>query len=109
MKSFVLIASRPCISAFKTHYVYPEKVVIIEKLVQSKIQQNQYDDIPDLASLTKQLRYDFRDAINDRHIWIDVMDNLPVKDSGVSDQDKIAALKKTNFGFVKFDSNPDEC
>ncbi|MFC1502453.1 S41 family peptidase [bacterium] len=92
-----------CFTAFNKHYVYPEMIPRIEEFVRRKIVEGQYKNVSNLLELTKQLRKDFRYISNDRHIWIDIMQNIPVKDSDVSDEDKIKELRKTNFGFVKFE------
>jgi hypothetical protein len=107
LKDQIRTVTDTCISAFKTHYVYPEKVAEIGKFLQNKLADDRYNDKMNLTMLTRKLRHDFRKVLNDRHIWIDVMENLPVKDANVSDQEKINELKKTNFGFVKFEQLPD--
>lgn len=92
-----------CISAFKMHYVYPEKMSQVEKYIKNNIERGKYDEISSLYTLTQQIKNDFRHITNDRHIWIDIIENLPIKNSDASDQDKINELKKNNFGFVKFE------
>ncbi len=93
-----------CVTAFRTHYVYPEKVSEIKSHIQKSQEDGKYEDLHNLKSLTKQLRSDFRAATNDRHIWIDIMDNLPVIDSDVSDQIKMDQLEKENFGFGEIEN-----
>ena len=91
-----------CISSFQKHYVYPEIVPEMGRFVKANIEEGKYDDVENLEELTKRIRKDFRQVSNDRHIWIDVMKNLPVKNSDVSDEEKIRELQITNFGFVEF-------
>ena len=95
-----------CITAFKTHYVYPDLVLEMEKKVNIKFKSGEYDTIPNLYEFTKQIKKDFRSVSNDRHIWIDIIENLPVKNSDVSDEEKINELRKSNFGFTEFELLP---
>ncbi len=92
-----------CITAFRTHYVYPDQVLEMEKKVNIKFKSGEYDSFTNLYEFVKQIKIDFRSVSNDRHIWIDIMENLPVKNSNVSDQEKINELHKSNFGFTKYE------
>ena len=92
-----------CLSAFEENYVYPDVVIEIEDYVRKKIETDSYAHISTLTQLTKQLRADFRHVSDDRHIWIDIMENLPTKDSDLSDDKKIAELRRNNFGFTKYE------
>jgi hypothetical protein len=95
-----------CFQAFRSYYVYPEIVPDIEKYVRTKVHQGHYKNISSLEEFTRLLRKDFRHVSNDGHIWIDVMENLPIKNSNVSDEEKIKELRKSNFGFIKFEFLP---
>lgn len=99
---------KTCITEFKTYYVYPDVVLEIEEKVDTKFRSGEYDSIRSLAEFAKQMRKDFRSVSNDRHIWIDVMENLPVKNSNVSDQEKINELRKSNFGFIDYKLFPED-
>ncbi|MCP4726918.1 MAG: S41 family peptidase [bacterium] len=90
-----------CLDAFKEHYIYPDVVVKIEKFVKNKLERGQYSRISSRTALTRQLRKDFRQVSDDRHIWIDVMENLPIQDSNVSIEEVINEKRKSNFGFTK--------
>ena len=92
-----------CVVAFKKHYIYPDRVVEVENYVKNKLEKGQYSNIFNLTELTKQIKKDFRHILNDRHIWIDVMENLLVADTDVSREEIIQEKKKNNFGFIKFE------
>jgi len=91
-----------CFAAFETYYIYPDLVPEIEKYISNKIKNGQYSDIENLLHLTKQLRKDFRHVTRDKHIWIDIMDNLLITDKPVPIEKIINEKRKNNFGFVEF-------
>jgi len=91
-----------CVSAFKTFYLYPDLVLEMEADINKRFKAGEYEGTTTLLGLTKQIKKDFRLISKDRHIWIDILENLPVKNSNVSDQEKKEELTKTNFGFIEF-------
>lgn len=91
-----------CLSAFEKHYIYPDVVVEIREYLKQKIEKNQYSDITNKLDFTKQLRKDFRHVTKDRHIWIDIMENILITDKAVPIEEIIKEKKKNNFGFVEF-------
>ncbi|MBN1183182.1 MAG: S41 family peptidase [Bacteroidales bacterium] len=95
-----------CLSAFKDYYIYPDHITELEMIVKNKLREGDYDSISNLENLTCQLRKDFRTILKDKHIWIDILENLPVKDSDVSDSIKTEKLKKSNFGFIELQFLP---
>lgn len=92
-----------CIQAFKTYYVYPEKLVEVEKYVRSNIEKGKYNSITSKRDLCRQIIRDFRSITRDRHIWIDIMKNIPAGNDKKSKDREIAENQITNFGFVKFE------
>ena len=92
-----------CISEFKQHYVNPDVVDKMEKLVRDNISKGVYNNMSNLRVVARQIHKDFRLASNDRHIWIDIMENLPVENTDVSIQEKINVKRKTNFGFPHYE------
>ncbi len=78
----------------------------MENAVKNKFSEGEYGSISDLQGLTNQIMKDFRAVSNDRHIWIDILENLPVNDANVSDQKKIEELRKDNLGFTEFEILP---
>jgi hypothetical protein len=87
------------VGAFKTHYVNPETGLEIESYVRARLERGEYNTFSTNADLTRQLRKDFRAVANDRHIWIDVMENILITDSGASEEEIRREKQKTNFGF----------
>ncbi|MBN2172386.1 MAG: hypothetical protein JW819_13785 [Candidatus Krumholzibacteriota bacterium] len=88
------------IEAFRVHYVCPEVVGDIERYVAGRRAAGEYDRLDSVAELTGRLRRDFRHVTDDRHIWIDAMENLPVADGGASKAEIAAQKRADNFGFV---------
>jgi hypothetical protein len=89
------------LSAFETHYVYPEVAKQMSAHIREKQQDNTYDTITDLSFLTRQLSRDMRAFTEDRHIRISVKspdDFAPAIGDTVT-QDKIDRRMKKNFGF----------
>ena len=91
-----------CLSAFEKHYIYPDAVAEIGKYIKQKIKEDQYSGITNRLELTKQLRKDFRHVTKDRHIWIDVMENILITDKAVPIEEIINEKRKNNFGFTEF-------
>ena len=91
-----------CLSAFEKHYIYPDAVAEIGKYIKQKIKDGQYSEITNRLELTKQLRKDFRHVTEDRHIWIDVMENILITDKAVPIEEIINEKRKNNFGFTEF-------
>ncbi|MBN1340263.1 MAG: S41 family peptidase [Bacteroidales bacterium] len=92
-----------CISTFEIYYIYPGKVAEIKEYVNHRYGRGDYQGIKDINELAHQLRRDFRLVTNDSHIWIDVIENLPVSDSDVSDKEQTEELSENNFGFSEFE------
>ncbi len=95
-----------CLVAFEQHYVYPGVVSDIELYVRAKLDGGKYDEITDLLELTKRLRGDFRHVAEDRHIWIDILENIPVKNSDLSLAEIAEIKRKRNFGFARYELMP---
>ncbi len=95
------------LEAFHEYYIYPDVVVEMESYVRDRIAGGGYDGIASLAGLTKQMRIDFRRISNDRHIWIDIMENMPVDNADASIEEIANEKRKSNFGFVKFELLPE--
>ncbi len=94
-----------CLSAFRLHYIYPDAVGQMEKYIQKRVAEGDYDNLPDLEKLTERIKNDLRKISGDRHIWVDVMDNLPVTEAA-SEEAIIEEKKQNNFGFVKLEILP---
>ena len=91
-----------CLAAFEKHYIYPDVVAEMDDYVNQKIEKDQYSEISNLLELTKQLKKDFRHVSKDRHIWIDVMENILITDKAIPIEEIINEKRKNNFGFVEF-------
>jgi len=88
-----------CIMAFEDYYVYPDAVAAMKSHITRRSVDGAYEKIPDLEGLTSQLRRDFRDVSGDRHIWIDIMQNIRLTPGGPT-AEQIAEMKSGNFGFT---------
>jgi len=88
-----------CILAFEDYYVYPDAVAAMKDHITRRSAEGVYEKIPDLVGLTTQLRRDFRDVSGDRHIWIDIMQNIRLTPEGPT-AEQIAEMKADNFGFT---------
>ena len=87
------------VEAFRAHYVRPEVVDDIARYVAGRRAAGEYDGVDSVEELTGRLRRDFRHVTNDRHVWIDAMENLPIADSGASQAEIMEQKRADNFGF----------
>jgi len=72
-------------------------IVLIRKYLKQKIKEGQYSEIINKLDFTKQLRKDFRHITQDKHIWIDVMENILITDTDVPIEEIIWASSTAFF------------
>jgi len=94
-----------CLSAFRIHYIYPEVADKMARYIQKRLADGEYNNLSALEELTGQIKTDLRQISNDRHIWVDIMENLPVTETA-SKEKIINEKKQNNFGFVKLEIFP---
>lgn len=90
-----------CLEAFEEHYVLPDAFPRMKAYITERMAEGAYEKITNLTDLTQQLRSDLRDISGDRHIWVDIMENIRLT-PGPPSAEEIAEKKKGNFGFTSW-------
>jgi hypothetical protein len=90
------------LTAFETHYVYPDTAKALSEYIRGKFADGAYDDVADLTTIAQKLREDMRAFTHDGHVYISVMspDDTPAIGDTLCDAE-IVRMASTNFGFRK--------
>ena len=91
------------LSAFETHYVYPDMAAKMSRHVRDRYNNREYDGLTNLEELTLQLTADLMEISRDRHIRVSVMapDNFSPAIGDTITQDQIAERMLSNCSFRK--------
>jgi hypothetical protein len=96
------------LSAFMTHYVYPDTAKEFNKVIRDKFKKGEYDEIEDLRELAGRLTRDLMGVSGDMHIRVSVMspdDFSPAIGDTITDEEK-ARRARENFYIKKVEWLP---